>query len=172
MTTGIVIVVHAPLGAAMRECASHVMGNLDGMLAIHDIQPEDPPDALAPDVLKDILEQEHGAGVLVLTDLIGATPANIAKRAVADAQADADSVAHAVGRDDVGDPVAVVVADVQRAWVAGHRVRDSAVEGPVAMGYVPASHAAPGTAIFAEVRGKYLPLTVAALPFIKPTYKR
>ena len=37
MTTGIVIVVHAPLGAAMRECASHVMGNLDGMLAIHDI---------------------------------------------------------------------------------------------------------------------------------------
>jgi PTS system ascorbate-specific IIA component len=80
MTTGIVIVVHAPLGAAMRECASHVMGNLDGMLAIHDIQPEDRPDDLAPDVLKDILEQEHGGGVLVLTDLIGATPANIAKR--------------------------------------------------------------------------------------------
>ena len=46
------------------------------------------------------------------------------------------------------------------------------VEGPVAMGYVPVSYAAPGTAIFAEVRGKYLPLTVAALPFIKPTYKR
>ncbi|XOK12552.1 glycine cleavage system aminomethyltransferase GcvT [Agrobacterium tumefaciens] len=46
------------------------------------------------------------------------------------------------------------------------------VEGPVAMGYVPVSYAAPGTAIFAEVRGKYLPVTVAALPFIKPTYKR
>lgn len=87
MTTGIVIVVHAPLGAAMRECASHVMGNLDGMLAIHDIQPEDLPDDLAPAVLKDILEQDHGGGVLVLTDLIGATPANISKRAVADAQA-------------------------------------------------------------------------------------
>ena len=51
MTTGIVIVVHAPLGAAMRDCASHVMGNLDGMLAIHDIQPEDLPDDLAPAVL-------------------------------------------------------------------------------------------------------------------------
>lgn len=48
MTTGIVIVVHAPLGAAMRECASHVMGNLDGMLAIHDIQPEDLPDDWRP----------------------------------------------------------------------------------------------------------------------------
>ncbi|SCX98545.1 glycine cleavage system aminomethyltransferase GcvT [Rhizobium sp. NFACC06-2] len=46
------------------------------------------------------------------------------------------------------------------------------VEGPVAMGYVPAAYIAPGTAIFAEVRGKYLPVTVAALPFIKPTYKR
>ncbi|MDQ0456101.1 glycine cleavage system aminomethyltransferase GcvT [Rhizobium paknamense] len=46
------------------------------------------------------------------------------------------------------------------------------VEGPVAMGYVPVSHAAPGTQIFAEVRGKYLAVTVATLPFITPTYKR
>jgi aminomethyltransferase len=45
-------------------------------------------------------------------------------------------------------------------------------EGPVAMGYVPASLSAPGTRVFAEVRGKYLPLTVTALPFITPTYKR
>lgn len=46
------------------------------------------------------------------------------------------------------------------------------VEGPVAMGYVPVSHAAAGTQVFAEVRGKYLPMMVAALPFITPTYKR
>jgi len=46
------------------------------------------------------------------------------------------------------------------------------VEGPVAMGYLPTSHAAAGTQVFAEVRGKYLPMTVAVLPFIKPTYKR
>jgi len=46
------------------------------------------------------------------------------------------------------------------------------VEGPVAMGYVPTDYTKPGTAIFAEVRGKYLPVTVAALPFITPTYKR
>ncbi|MEZ2127420.1 MULTISPECIES: glycine cleavage system aminomethyltransferase GcvT [unclassified Sinorhizobium] len=46
------------------------------------------------------------------------------------------------------------------------------VEAPVAMGYVPTSHAAEGTQIFAEVRGKYLPVTVASLPFITPTYKR
>ena len=46
------------------------------------------------------------------------------------------------------------------------------VDGPVAMGYVPVSHAEPGTRLFAEVRGKYLPVTVTELPFITPTYKR
>lgn len=46
------------------------------------------------------------------------------------------------------------------------------VEGPVAMGYVPTAYATNGTTIYAEVRGKYLPMTVAQLPFITPTYKR
>lgn len=45
-------------------------------------------------------------------------------------------------------------------------------EGPIAMGYVPTAYAAPGTGLFAEVRGKYLPVSVAALPFVTPTYKR
>jgi aminomethyltransferase len=40
------------------------------------------------------------------------------------------------------------------------------------MGYVPAALAAPGTRVFAELRGKRLPLTVTALPFIMPKYKR
>lgn len=46
------------------------------------------------------------------------------------------------------------------------------VEGPVAMGYLPISHTQPGTQVYAEVRGKYLPVTVCALPFTTPTYKR
>lgn len=46
------------------------------------------------------------------------------------------------------------------------------VGGPVAMGYVPAALAAPGTRLFAEVRGKRLPLAVAPLPFITQRYKR
>ncbi len=46
------------------------------------------------------------------------------------------------------------------------------VEGPVAMGYLPVSHTGAGTTVYAEVRGKFLPMTVAALPFITPTYKR
>jgi aminomethyltransferase len=46
------------------------------------------------------------------------------------------------------------------------------VEGPVAMGYVAADFAATGTTLYAEVRGKYLPVSVSALPFITPGYKR
>ncbi len=46
------------------------------------------------------------------------------------------------------------------------------VDGPVAMGYVDTTHTDNGTTVYAEVRGKYLPVAVAALPFVKQTYKR
>jgi glycine cleavage system T protein (aminomethyltransferase) len=46
------------------------------------------------------------------------------------------------------------------------------LDGPIAMGYVPAALAAAGTRVFAELRGKRLPLTVTGLPFIMPKYKR
>jgi len=43
---------------------------------------------------------------------------------------------------------------------------------PVAMGYVPAALSAEGTRLFAEVRGKKLPMIVAKTPFITQNYKR
>lgn len=46
------------------------------------------------------------------------------------------------------------------------------LNAPVAMGYVPTRLSALGTKLFAEVRGQFLPLTVAAMPFVKNTYKR
>jgi aminomethyltransferase len=46
------------------------------------------------------------------------------------------------------------------------------LNAPVAMGYLPASLAAPGTQVFAEVRGQRLPLKVATTPFVPNTYKR
>ena len=46
------------------------------------------------------------------------------------------------------------------------------LEAPVAMGYVPSELAGSGTRLFAEVRGKRLPVIVASLPFIPPRYKR
>ncbi|MGL6208622.1 MAG: glycine cleavage system aminomethyltransferase GcvT [Paracoccaceae bacterium] len=46
------------------------------------------------------------------------------------------------------------------------------VEAPIAMGYVASAHAAPGTRIEGDVRGKRLPATVCELPFHPTTYKR
>ena len=46
------------------------------------------------------------------------------------------------------------------------------VEAPVAMGYVPAAQSAIGTELTGDVRGKRLPVTVAALPFRPSTFKR
>ncbi len=43
---------------------------------------------------------------------------------------------------------------------------------PVAMGYLPAPHAAAGGTVFAELRGRRLPLRVTAMPFVPNTYKR
>jgi aminomethyltransferase len=45
-------------------------------------------------------------------------------------------------------------------------------EGPIAIGYLPTAYTTPGTQVFAGVRGKYLAITVATLPFVTPTYKR
>lgn len=46
------------------------------------------------------------------------------------------------------------------------------LDRPIAMGYVPTALAQPGTRVFAEVRGRRLPVDVARLPFIEHRYKR
>ncbi len=46
------------------------------------------------------------------------------------------------------------------------------LDAPIAMGYVSTSCAQAGTPLFAEVRGKRLPVTVSELPFVTPHYKR
>jgi aminomethyltransferase len=46
------------------------------------------------------------------------------------------------------------------------------LNAPIAMGYLPSSHAAPGSRVFADVRGQRLPLKIAPMPFVPNTYKR
>lgn len=46
------------------------------------------------------------------------------------------------------------------------------VERPVAMGYVTTAQSDIGTTVYGELRGKRLPLTVAALPFTPANFKR
>ncbi|MBB3975007.1 aminomethyltransferase [Rhizobium azooxidifex] len=72
-------------------------------------------------------------------------------------------------------PPARLYADAEGKTEVGHVTSGGfgpSIEAPVAMGYVPVALAAPGTPLFAEVRGKYLPVTVTALPFVANTFKR
>lgn len=46
------------------------------------------------------------------------------------------------------------------------------LNAPIAMGYLPTALAVPGTTVFAELRGKRLPVFVTRLPFIESKYKR
>lgn len=46
------------------------------------------------------------------------------------------------------------------------------IGAPIAMGYIETTLAAPGTRVFAEVRGKRLPVRVARLPFVPARFKR
>jgi len=46
------------------------------------------------------------------------------------------------------------------------------LERPIAMGYVAADHAEAGTSVTIELRGRSVAAEVAAMPFVKPNYKR
>ena len=46
------------------------------------------------------------------------------------------------------------------------------LNAPIAMGYLPTALAVRDTTVFAELRGKRLPVSVTTLPFIEPKYKR
>ena len=72
--------MHAPVGAAFASCAQHILGTKPN-LAVIDVQPADPPDDCL-EQLMNLLEQDGGEGTLMLCDIYGATPFNIASRAL------------------------------------------------------------------------------------------
>ena len=78
---GILIVAHAPLAHALRECALHVFPDCASALAAVDVQPNLPPEESAASV-RQALVQLGTAQALVLTDLFGATPCNVARTVV------------------------------------------------------------------------------------------
>jgi PTS system ascorbate-specific IIA component len=77
---GIVIVTHTPLATAMLSFAEHTFGVLpEGVRAV-DIPPYEDTKITFNRVLKAAYGVNTGQGVLILTDVIGATPANVASK--------------------------------------------------------------------------------------------
>ncbi len=81
----ILIIAHAPLAHALRQCALHVFPDCGGELVAIDVQPNLPPEetlATARIAMDQITRGEKVGGVLVLTDIFGATPSNVAQKLV------------------------------------------------------------------------------------------
>ena len=81
MNTGILIIAHAPLASALRACVLHVFPDTAaGVLAL-DVEPQATTQATQEQATT-LLAQLGTPQTLVLTDVFGATPCNVAQRVV------------------------------------------------------------------------------------------
>lgn len=79
---GILIIAHGTLGDSLIHCASHVFGGQPTQMRQLGVNVHDDPTRLLPQVKELIGELDDGSGVLVLTDIYGATPSNLACRLI------------------------------------------------------------------------------------------
>jgi len=77
---GILIVSHGTFGEALIRCASHVLGARPERVAQLGVLVHDDPDEILQQARNLARELDEGDGVLVLSDICGATPCNIAAR--------------------------------------------------------------------------------------------
>lgn len=75
---GILIIAHGTLGDSLVHCAQHVFSGQQLPLRQMGVTIHDDPVALLPRARELVRELDDGDGVLVLTDMYGATPSNIA----------------------------------------------------------------------------------------------
>ena len=76
---GILIVAHAPLASALRECALHVFPECASGVAALDISPNASPEESLK-LAKAAMAKLNTAEVLLLSDVFGATPSNVAQK--------------------------------------------------------------------------------------------
>ncbi|TXI44298.1 PTS sugar transporter subunit IIA [Methylophilus sp.] len=77
---GVLIIAHGSLGPSLIDCATHVMGNRPAQLDFLEISKHDDPASVLPKAEALVKSLDSGQGVLVLSDIYGATPCNIVTR--------------------------------------------------------------------------------------------
>jgi len=75
---GILIIAHGTLGESLLHCASHIMGSRPRQLAQIGVTPHDDPQVILPQAIRLTRSLDSGQGVLILTDIFGGTPSNVA----------------------------------------------------------------------------------------------
>ncbi len=76
----ILIIAHAPLASALKACALHVFPDCGPHVSALDVPPNMPP-AESVAQARQIMRMQGGE-ILLLTDVFGATPSNIAKQLI------------------------------------------------------------------------------------------
>ena len=76
----LIVVAHAPIASASVKVARDILGDT-GELTAFDIKLDCDSDERVDALLAELKRIDHGAGVVLLSDLKGATPGNIATRA-------------------------------------------------------------------------------------------
>ncbi len=77
---GILIIAHGSLGEILKDCAQHVIGHEPRQLEFLAVNDHDNPHALLLEAQALVRKLNQGKGVLVLTDMYGATPCNIVSK--------------------------------------------------------------------------------------------
>jgi PTS system ascorbate-specific IIA component len=77
---GILLVTHNGLGDSFVDCVRHVLGEVPGNLASLSVRASDEPQLKLVEGQALVKQLDMGGGVLVLSDVFGATPSNIARQ--------------------------------------------------------------------------------------------
>ena len=74
---GVVLVTHGNLATELVKVMEHVVGPQDQLTTIT-IDPDDDMEKRREDILKSVQFVDKGLGVIILTDMFGGTPSNLA----------------------------------------------------------------------------------------------
>jgi PTS system mannose-specific IIA component len=77
---GILIIAHGTLGESLIHCASHVLNKRPPRLRQLGVTAQDDPLLMLPQARALVKELDDGSGVLILSDMYGGSPSNIAAK--------------------------------------------------------------------------------------------
>ena len=78
MSVGLLLITHQPLGSDLVGIATRILGGRPAGLDVLEVVNDVPREDLLVDAKRRLERLDRGDGVLVLTDLYGSTPANVA----------------------------------------------------------------------------------------------